>query len=179
MNHFDWPGRFQQCYDRAVSLYQKGNHQPAGYFDPPDRAFLASIGCAAQEVYDFAEDWCRGREPSFATVLLITAVRRDYFLTVQKGAPSRLVISTKDLPAREAELAGFAWLPRIIPKARAKLRGEMPPDLMYCCGGDRGFLRRVNVHPADFLRAVWAAGDDDDKIAEHVKQASRSALPSE
>ena len=32
---------------------------------------------------------------------------------------------------------GIAWLPRILVKARLKLRGEMPADLMYGCGGDR------------------------------------------
>jgi hypothetical protein len=40
---------------------------------------------------------------------------------------------------------------------------------MYCCGGDRAFLSKHDIHPADFLRVVWAAGDDDQKILEHVK----------
>ena len=58
---------------------------------------------------------------------------------------------------------------------RAKLRGEMPSDLMFDCGGDRKFLQSVNHHPADFLRHVWAAGDDDRKIIEVVKkQAGRA-----
>ena len=69
-------------------------------------------------------------------------------------------------------MAGVAWLPRLIAKARAKLRGEMPGELMYGCGGDRAFLRRVNIHPADFLREVWSARDDDEKIIEYVKRSS-------
>ena len=45
---------------------------------------------------------------------------------------------------------------------------------MYCCGGDRAFLKKVNIHPADFLRYVWAAHDDDQKIVGYVvAQASR------
>ena len=68
---------------------------------------------------------------------------------------------------------GIAWLPRLIVKARAKLRGEMPPELMYGCGGDRPFLRGVNIHLADFLRVVWAAGEDDRRVVEHVKRTMR------
>jgi hypothetical protein len=66
-------------------------------------------------------------------------------------------------------------LPRLIAKARAKLRGEMPPDLMYCCGGDRAFLNKVGIHPADFLRTVWSARDDDRKVIDWVKAKARSA----
>ena len=69
-------------------------------------------------------------------------------------------------------MAGFAWLPRQIVKARAKLRGEMPAELMYCCGGDRAFFKKVNIDPSDFLRVVWAAREDDHKIIEYVKQCS-------
>jgi hypothetical protein len=35
---------------------------------------------------------------------------------------------------------------------------------MFGCGGDRAFLMACDVHPADFLRHVWAAGEDDTKI---------------
>ena len=170
MNNLDWPEQFRHCYDKAVAAYRKGNRQANTYFTAAAAEFLTGIGCTAQELYDFAEDWCNGEEPTFATVLLITAVRRDFFLVVQRGAPSRRTISMSDLPAKDAAVAGFAWLPRIIAKARAKLRGEMPPDLMYGCGGDRAFLAKVNIHPADFLREVWAAHDDDRKIIDYVKR---------
>jgi hypothetical protein len=43
---------------------------------------------------------------------------------------------------------------------------------MYSCGGDRKFLRSHDIHPADFLRAVWAAGDDDSKAAAYVRRAA-------
>jgi hypothetical protein len=47
---------------------------------------------------------------------------------------------------------------------------------MYSCGGDRAFLKKVDIHPADFLREVWAARDDDRKIIEYVtKQAAAVA----
>ena len=92
-------------------------------------------------------------------------------MTVQRGEPSTHVVTPADLPAKTAELGGFAWLPRIIAKARAKLRGEMDPDIMYGCGGDRAFLSKIDIHPADFLRVVWAAGDDDQKVLQYVKAA--------
>ena len=109
---------------------------------------------------------------SFETVLLITAVRRDYFLTVQQRRPSAQRIDMEALPAKSAMLEGFKWLPRIIEKARAKLRGEMPPELMYCCGGDRAFLRDYGIHPADFLREVWAAKEDTKRIVDFVRTSA-------
>ena len=92
------------------------------------------------------------------------------FLVVQNGKPSKETIDMDSLPEREAELGGIEWLPRIIAKARAKLPGEMPQELMYCCGGDRAFLREHGIHPADFLREVWAAGEDDQRILKYVKK---------
>ena len=46
----------------------------------------------------------------------------------------------------------------------------MSPKFMYSCGGDRAFLKKVDIHPSDFLREVWAARDDDQKIIEYVKK---------
>jgi hypothetical protein len=176
MNEYDWVAQFQLCYDKAVGQYRQGNRQPATYFNADDSAFLASIGHTAQELYDFAEDGCNGSEPSFGTALLIASARRDFFLTVQKGKPSGRTIPMANLPAKFAEVAGFKWLPRIIVKARAKLAGEMPAELMYGCEGDRKFLSSVNTHPADFLRYVWSARDDDQKIIEYVKRQAASNL---
>ena len=91
----------------------------------------------------------------------------------QCGEWSDKVVCSDDIPAKPEELEGIAYLPRIIAKARAKLRGELDPDLMFSCGGDRSFLKRNgNLHPADFLRRVWAAGDDDAQIAKWVKSCS-------
>ncbi len=173
MHDYDWVEVFRKCYDKAVEAYGKGNRKASTYFNAEEKAFLASIGCTAQELYDFAEDWCGGKEPSFGTALLIAAARRDFFLVVQEGKPSKRTISMAQLPPKDAEVAGFPWLPRIIAKARAKLRGEMPADLMYSCGGDRAFLKKVNVHPADFLRVVWAARDDDQKIIDYVNKHAK------
>jgi hypothetical protein len=74
-----------------------------------------------------------------------------------------------DLPAKAAEMDGIPWLPRLIAKAEAKLRGEMDDDTMYGCGGDRDFLEQHKIHPADFLRVVWAARGDKDRVLRFVK----------
>ena len=175
MNNYNWAETFQQLYEKAVEQYAAGNKQPASYFNADETAFLASIGCTAQELYDFAEDWCKYKEPVFGTALLIASTRRDYFHVIQRSKPSGSTIRMEDLPAKDAAVEGFAWLPRIIAKARAKLRGEMPADLMYGCGGDRKFLASVNIHPSDFLRHVWSAGDDDRKIIAYVKEQGGQA----
>ena len=73
------------------------------------------------------------------------------------------------LPAKDAQLAGIPWLPRLIEKAKGRLRGELPNELMYCCGGDRRFFRTHDLHPADFLRYVWAAKGNEQKIIAYVK----------
>lgn len=115
--------------------------------------------------------------PQIWDALLITSVRRDYFLVIQKGKLSGRVIRMEDLPAKDATLDGIAWLPHIIPKARAKLRGEMLAELMFGCGGDRKFLQSANIHPADFLRLLWSAGDDDRKIIAYVKKCRARLTP--
>lgn len=170
MNISNWAEQFHEVYDHAVANYRAGERKPDKIVSASETAFLKSIGCVTQELFDFAEDFCRGGEPAFETVLLITSARRDFFLFAQKGQLSSKVISMDSLPPKDAAVDGIEWLPRIIVKARAKLRGEMPPELMFGCGGDRPFLRSVNVHPADFLREVWAAGDDDRRIVEWVKR---------
>lgn len=173
MNPYDWADEFRELFEKSVLAYRGGKREAASLFSPKQKAFLATLGATAQEIFDFVEDHANGGEPSFEVALLVTAVRRDYFLFEQKGKPSARVVAMASLPAKSAAVDGIAWLPRLIVKARAKLRGEMPPELMYGCGGDRPFLRGVNVHLADFLRVVWAAGEDDRPVVEYVKRAMR------
>ncbi len=170
MKHHNWAVRFQEIHTAAVRAYGEGRDTPATMFTREQVAWLAEIGCTAQELFDFVEDFCNGGEPPFPTVLLITAVRRDYFLTVQKGKPSGRIIDMDALPPKSQEVDGIAWLPRLIVKARAKLRGEMPPELMYGCGGDRPFCRRMNVDLPDLLLVTWRAGDNDREIIDYVKR---------
>lgn len=169
MNDYEWPDRFRAVFAEGVKRYRAGQRGAAGFFTAEETLFLAGIGCGEQELFDYVEDYSHGGDPTFETVLLVTAVRRDYFLNVQQGRSSGVVRSMDEFPAKSDALEGIPWLPRIIMKARAKLRGELPPELMYGCGGDRPFLHRHRTHLADFLRLVDAAGDDDTLIARQLK----------
>ncbi len=169
-----WRAEFSRLFNASVAKYQAGYEKAAGLVDDKGQAFLASIGYTEQEFFDFVEDFARGGEPTLETALQIAEVRRDYFLKEQNGTRSSRVVSMADLPAKDAQVEGIGWLPRIIPKAEAKLRGEMPPDLMYGCGGDRKFFRTNHVDPAKFLRQVWSAQGDETKIVAWVKAQAKA-----
>lgn len=173
MKHYTFSQIFRVLYDKAVSAYARGQRGASTFFTPDELAFLAANGLTAQHLYDYAEDFTSEGEPDFGTAVGIELVRRDYFLNVQQGKPSATVLNPDTLPGRSATLNGIAWLPRILPKARAKLRGELPPSLMYSCGGDRAFFQMHDIHPVEFLSLVWRLGDQDDAIARWV--AARSA----
>lgn len=165
-----WNDYFLALFDSCCATYRTGARDLSRFYSGEDLAFLSTIGYQPREFFDFVEDFCDDNAPSASTALLVAAVRRDYFLTLQKGVTGSKILSRDELPTFGHELDGIAYLPRILAKARAKLRGELDPDIMYCCGGDRRFLaQHGGIHPADFLRHVWAVGDDDAKLAKWVK----------
>lgn len=166
-----WNDRFLALFDHCTHAYRKGNKDFTSYYSTDDLAFLESIGCQPREFFDFVEDQCEEGEPSPTTALLVAAVRRDYFQTVQHGKPSEGPLLTRDsIPGFGEEFEGLAYFPRILAKAQAKLEGRLDPDLMYGCGGDRNFLsKHGGIHLSDFLRHVWACGDDTAKLAAWVK----------
>jgi hypothetical protein len=141
-------------------------------FGQDDAAFLATIGCSTQELFDFVDDCLRYGDFDYETVLAVTAIRRDYFLNVMHGKTTGRVVPMEELPAKTAAVDGIAWLPRLIAKARIKLRGEMNPDLMYGCAGDRPFLRDRHMTLPQFLQLVWDSGGDDHAIIEAVKKSA-------
>ncbi len=164
-----WNDHFLTLFNHCLTIHASGDKNYTNYYTDEDRALLAAIGYKEREFYDFVEDLNDYHAPTASTALLIAAVRRDYFLTVQKGKSSNEIVTVEDLPTFGDTIADIAYLPRILCKARAKLRGALDPEIMYGCGGDRNFLEtNGNIHPADFLRHVWAAGDDDEKIARYI-----------
>lgn len=165
-----WNDRFSALFDRCVAKHRAEDFDFNRDYSAEDLELLESIGYKPREFFDFVEDLVDEGEPSRGTALLVAAVRRDYFSTIQKGQQGSRLITRDDLPGFGEEFDGLAYLPRVLVKARGKLRGELDPDVMYCCGGDRNFLtKNGNIHPADFLRHVWAAGDDDQKVADWIK----------
>jgi hypothetical protein len=171
-----WNDQFLKLYRESVEKYRGGNDDFHSYYTPDDIDFLASIGYKPRELFDFVEDLVDAGEPTESTALLIASVRRDYFLTVQQGIPSKRKITTDELPTfgdSLEEAPDLPYLPRILAKGRAKLKGELDPDIMFGCGGDRNFLKNNgNIHPADFLRHIWAGGDSNQHIVAYIQAQS-------
>ncbi len=171
--HYDFADKFRALYDKAVKLYAGGQRGADTFFTAEENAWLAANGLTAQHLYDYAEDHNNDDgEPGYDRALAIETVRRDYFLNVQGGQPSSKVLDEAKMPAKTDAVKGIEWLPRIIPKTRAKLRGELPPSLMYCCGGDREFFQTHDIHPAEFLSLVWRHDGNDRAIVDWVVRRS-------
>ena len=166
MKTYDWTSRLKELYNNALEQYRAGNRKPDSFFTQEETEFLAEIGAQPMELFDYAEDV---GALDWETALLIVSVRRDYYLHLQHRAPAGERLTLDQFPAKDAELDGIPWLPRLIQKANARLRGQLPLDLMYCCGGDRRFFKQHDIHPADFLRFVWAANGDEARLLEYVK----------
>lgn len=169
-----WNDIFYDLFRETVGRYHEDHRSVDGFFTDQEIIFLSSIGCRTREFYDLVESYARGGIPSPTTALLIAAARRDFFLTIQHGHfyQGKPVISY-DLPGFGEEISGLPYLPRMIAKARAKLTGSMGEDIMYGCENDCRFLQdHGNIHPADFLRMVWAAGESNPKIYEYVRQSA-------
>jgi hypothetical protein len=173
MKHFTFPHQFRTVYERAVALYAEGKRGADGFFTAEEKQFLTANGITPQHLYDYAEDHNGyDGEPGLLQALGIELVRRDYFLNVQGGRGSTTLLDESKLPAKTDAVRGIVWLPRILPKARAKLRGELPPSLMYCCGGDRKFFKEHDILPAEFLTLVWRYEKNDGAIVDWVTRRS-------
>ena len=168
MRNYTYQNSLKIIWEGAVARYKEGCRDVDCYFEETTLTELASIGLNVMDVYDYAEDFVSRGEPDFETFLMVSEARRDYFMTVQKGKPSGNTLDSNTLPPKTDEAAGIVWLPRIMPKAIAKLRGELPPETMYGCGGDRNFFKENNIHPAEFLRAAWAYEDETSKLIDWV-----------
>ena len=172
--NFNYQKELVQIWEKAVKLYQKGNTEAENFPISDDLPFLNNIGLNKMDIFDYVENWICEGTPDLATFLLIHDIRRDFFIEEQKGIHSKKKLRSKDLPGKHEEIEGIVWLPRIIPKARAKLRGELPTETMFCCGGDRAFLQKNDIHPVEFLRITQKAGDQDEIIVQWVVQRIKS-----
>jgi hypothetical protein len=159
MKHYDFARKFSDAYDKAVDLYTRGQRGAATYFSAEEKAWLSANGLTPQHLYDYAEDQNNAEEPGYDHALGIELVRRDYFLNAQGGVPSARVLDEAGLPAKAEQVQGIEWLPRLIPKAKAKLRGELPATLMYL--------------PSEFLSLVWRHEADDGQIIAWVIARSK------
>ncbi len=164
MAHYTFPDDFRALYNHALAAYAAGKRDAATLFNATQTTWLASNGLSAQALFDYAEDEHGAGVPGFGHALTIETVRRDYFLTAQGGQASSVVADPDTWPGKHEALHGITWLPRLLPKARAKLRGELPASMMYCCGGDRLFFQTHDILPAEFLSLVWRHENEDAAI---------------
>ena len=174
MGHYHYQDDFKKLYDKAVENYSSGNQNPGTYFGDEELALIASNGWRVQDFFDYAEDSIRHQDPAYEIAQSIEQVRREYFFHVQSGQASEKRTVPSDLPAKTDDIDGINWLPRIMPKAIGKIKGELDDDIMYCCGGDRHFLETHNIHPAEFLRVAWQNIDSLDGIVDFLKQRSKA-----
>ena len=172
MNNTDWIQKLREVHARGILAAKSGRRSPQSMFSVEDVEYLHSIGCSAQELFDFVDDYLSDGEPDLEEVIAVQAIRRDYFLNVMGGVATSHIASMADLPAKSAPVDGISWLPRLIVKARLKLRGEMPADLMYGCGGDRPFVKKMRTTLAGFLQLVRDCGEDDRKIVDTLKRSA-------
>jgi hypothetical protein len=169
MKNYDFPARFRALYAQAVDSYAKGQRGADTFFNAEEKAWLAANGLTPQHMYDYAEDHNNyAGEPGLEHALGIELVRRDYFRNAQGGRASGSKLEEAKLPPKEAQVKGIAWLPRLLPKARAKLRGELPASLMYCCGGDRKFFKAHDILPAEFLAVLARHEQDENAVVDWV-----------
>jgi hypothetical protein len=174
MKHYDFAPKFRALYDQAVGRYNAGTRTAAGLFSAEENAWLTANGLTPQNLFDYAEDQANYGEPGPDNALAIECVRRNYFVSAQEGRASTTVLDVERMPAKTDSIRGIEWLPRLIPKTKAKLRGELPASLMYCCGGDRKFFKTHDIAPAEFLGLVWRHENNDAAIIDWVARRSAS-----
>jgi hypothetical protein len=174
MSYYTFSATFRAVYDRAAARFAKGGATAANLLDAADVAFLAANGITTQHLFDYVDDLANYGEPSFDHAHAIELVRRDYFLNAQNGRPSSITLDVAAMPAKSATVRGISWLPRLLPKARAKLRGELPASLMFGCGGDRAFFQQHDILPHEFLTLLWRHENDDSAVFDWVLRRSSS-----
>ena len=127
----NWKIQFREVFDAGVQRRKEGYNEPGAMFESGEVAFLDSIGCSAQEMFDFCDDYVGWDDVIYEHVEALQAVRYEHFVEELNSQPAAHRMEMDDFPAKTDEVEGIAWLPRLILKARAKLAGQLPADLMY------------------------------------------------
>jgi hypothetical protein len=127
----NWRQQFHELFFTGVKRYEAGRQSPETMFVQEDITFLESIGCSALEMFDFCDDYVRWGDVIYEHVEELQAVRLEHFQNTLNRQPAEHRMAMDEFPAKTDEVEGIPWLPRLITKARAKLAGNLPADLMY------------------------------------------------
>jgi hypothetical protein len=126
-----WRKQFHDLFFKGVERHKEGRQSPEDMFEGNESAFLKSIGCSTQEMFDFCDDYVRWGDVIYEHVEELQAIRYEHFVGELNSQPASHPKEMDEFPPKTDEVEGIAWLPRLIVKARAKLAGNLPADLMY------------------------------------------------
>ena len=126
-----WKTQFRELFDAGAQRRKEGCNEPGAMFESAELDFLESIGCSAQEMFDFCDDYVGWDDVIYEHVEALQAVRYEYFVQELGSQSASYCMEMSEFPPKDADVEGIAWLPRLIVKARAKLAGQLPADLMY------------------------------------------------
>ena len=126
-----WKTQFRELFDAGAQRRKEGCNEPGAMFESAELDFLESIGCSAQEMFDFCDDYVGWDDVIYEHVEALQAVRYEYFVQELGSQSASHRMEMSEFPPKDAEVEGITWLPRLIVKARAKLAGQLPADLMY------------------------------------------------
>ncbi len=127
----DWKQRFRALFNEGAARHKTGRQSPDTMFEEAEIEFLELIGCSSQEMFDFCDDYVRWDDVIYDHVEELQSVRYEHFKNELSSQPADTRMEMSEFPAKADEVEGIAWLPRLIVKARAKLAGQLPADLMY------------------------------------------------
>ena len=127
----NWKQRFRALFNEGVERHKAGRQCSDTMFEADEIQFLESIGCSSQEMFDFCDDYVCWDDVIYDHVEGLQSVRYEYFMNELNSKPASRRMEMGEFPEKSDEVEGIAWLPRLIVKARAKLDGQLPADLMY------------------------------------------------
>ena len=127
----EWKQQFRELFNTGVERHEAGRQCLDTMFEPAEAKFLESIGCSTQEMFDFCDDYVNWDDVIYEHAEELQAVRYEHFKNELNSHPASRRMEMHEFPAKTDEVEGIAWLPRLIVKARAKLAGQLPADLMY------------------------------------------------
>ncbi len=154
----DWKLEFKALCGHVLLELAAGERSPEKVFSDVDREFLSSIGSKPQEIFNACDDLRKDSAPTYAEILQLHAIRRDYFLHIQQG--KTLPLKTEYRSA-EATLGNIAGLARVVDMARAKLEGRLMDDLFFPCDLSRAVLKKLGIDCVEFFAIVRSFPTDE------------------
>lgn len=164
---------FSALHAEAVANYCSGCRDVSSILCATSLAMLRASGLTPEIIRDYAEDFSRSGSPTLEDFIGVAEIRQAEFLGKWNARWPAGPVLEMHLPPKSAEWEGIAWLPRITAKARCFLEGSLPPEIMYGCAGDRGFLNERGLSLPGFLAAVRDADGDDQSVIRHVQEQAR------